>query len=54
MELKVSKEITGEWQNQRSETNKINNHVSWALILKLQAAGLNFEKLLGWTVSQKP
>ena len=32
MELKVSKEITGKWQNQRSETNK---YVSWALFLKL-------------------
>ena len=24
-------------------------YVSWALFLKLQAAGVNFEKLLGWT-----
>ena len=47
MELKVSKEITGKWQNQRSETNK---YASWALFLKLQAEGINFEKLLGWTV----
>ena len=47
MELKVSKEITGKWQNQWSEKNK---YVSWALFLKLQAAGINFEKLLGWTV----
>ena len=37
MELKVSNEITCKWQNQRSVT-------------KLQAAGINFEKLLGWTV----
>ena len=51
MELKVSKEITGKWQNQRSETNK---YVSWALFLKLQAAGINFEKLLGWTVFKNP
>ena len=42
MELKVSKEITDKWQNQRSETNK---YVSWTLFLKLQAAGINFEKL---------
>ena len=42
MEIKESKEITGIWQNQRSETNK---YVSWALFLKLQAAGINFEKL---------
>ena len=47
MELKVSKEITSKWQKQRSETDK---YVSWALFLKLQAAGINFEKLLGWTV----
>ena len=40
MELKVSKEITGKWQNQR--------------LLKLQAAGINFEKLLGWTVFKNP
>ena len=51
MELKVGKEITSKWQNQRSETNK---YVSWALFLKLQAAGINFEKLLGWTVSKNP
>ena len=51
MELKVSKEITGKWQNQRSETNK---YVSWALFLKLQAAGIIFEKLLGWTVFKNP
>ena len=51
MELKVSKEITGKWQNQRSETNK---YVSWALFLKFQAAGINFEKLLGWTVFKNP
>ena len=49
MELKVSKEITCKWQNQRSETN-----VSWALFLKLQAAGINFERLLGWTVFKNP
>ena len=47
MEIKVSREITGKWQNQRSETNK---YVSWTLILKLQTAGIKFEKLLGWTV----
>ena len=51
MELKRSKEITCKWQNQRSETNK---YVSWALLLKLQAAGINFEKLLGWIVFQNP
>ena len=52
MEIKVSKEITGIWQNrQRSETNK---YVSWALLLKLQAAGINFEKLLVWTVFKNP
>ena len=51
MELKVSKEIACKWQNQRSETN---NYVSWALFLKLQAAGINFEKLLGWTVFKHP
>ena len=51
MELKVSKEITGKWQNQRSETNK---YVSWALFFKLQAVGINFEKLLGWTVFKNP
>ena len=49
MLFKVSKEITGKWQNQRSKTNK---YVSRTLFLKLQAAGMNFEKqlLLGWTV----
>ena len=51
MELKVSKEITCKWQSQRFETNK---YVSWALFLKLQAAGINFEKLLGWTVFKNP
>ena len=51
MELKESKETTRKWQNQRSETNK---YVSWALFLKLQAAGINFEKLLGWTVFKNP
>ena len=51
MELKVSKEITCKWQNQRSETNK---YVSWALFLKLQAAGINFEELLGWTAFKNP
>ena len=51
MELKVSEEITCKWQNQRPETNK---YVSWALFLKLQAAGINFEKLLGWTVFKNP
>ena len=51
MDLKVSKEIAGKSQNQRFETNK---YVSWALFLKLEAAGINFEKLLGWTVFQKP
>ena len=51
MELKVSKGITCKWQNQRSLTNKC---VSWALFLKLQAAGINFEKLLGWTVFKNP
>ena len=45
MELKVGKEITCKWQNQRLETNK---YVLWALLLKLQTAELNFEKLLGW------
>ena len=38
MELKVSKEITCKWQSQRYETYK---YVSWALFLKLQAAGIN-------------
>ena len=47
MELKVGKEITSKWQNQRLETNK---YVSWALFLKPKTAELNFEKLLGWTV----
>ena len=51
MELKVNEEITFKWQNQRSETNK---YVSWALVLKLQAAGVNFEKLLSWTVFKNP
>ena len=51
MELEVSKEITCKWQNQRSETNK---YVSWALFLKLQAAAINFEKLLGITVFKNP
>ena len=51
MELKVSKEITGKWQNQRSETNK---YVSWVLFLKFQGAGINFEKQLGWTVFKNP
>ena len=46
MKLKVSKEITCKWQNQRNKTNK---YVSWAF-LTLQAAGINFEKLLGWTL----
>ena len=44
MELKVSKEIACKWQNQGSETNK---NVSWALFLKLQAAGISFEKQNG-------
>ena len=39
MELKLGKRIT--WL----ETNK---YVLWALLLKLQTAELNFEKLLGW------
>ena len=30
------------------------NYVSWALFLKLQAAGIIFEKLLGWTVFKNP
>ena len=52
MELKASKEITCKWQNQRSKTNK---YVSRALFLKLLAAEINFEKLLGWTtVFKKP
>ena len=51
MEIKVTKEMIGIWQNQRSETNK---YVSWALFLKLQAVGINFEKLLGWTVFKNP
>ena len=38
-------------KDQRSETNK---YVSWALFLKLQAAGINFETLLGWTVFKNP
>ena len=40
MELKVSKEITCKWQNQRSEKNE---YVSRALFLKVQAAGINFD-----------
>ena len=44
MELNVSKEITCKLQNQRSETNK---YVPKQIFLKLQAAGINFEKLLG-------
>ena len=51
MELKVSKEITCKWQNQRPGTNK---YVSEALFLKLQAAGINFENLLDWTVFKNP
>ena len=51
MEPKVSKEITCKWHKQRFETNK---YVSWALFLKLQAAGINFEKLLGQRVFQNP
>ena len=51
MELNVSKEITCKLQNQRPETNK---YVSLALFLKLQAAGISFEKLLGWTVFKNP
>ena len=51
MELEVSKEITCKWQNQRSDTKK---YVSWALFLKFQAAGINFEKLLDWTVFKNP
>ena len=51
MELKVSTEITCKWQDQRPETNK---YVSWALLFKFQAAGINFEKLLGWTVFKNP
>ena len=39
MELKLGKRIT--WL----ETNK---YVLWALLLKLQTAELNFEKLLCW------
>ena len=45
MKLKLGKQITCKWQNQRLETNK---YVLWALLLKLQTAELNFEKLLGW------
>ena len=42
MELKESKEITCKWQNQiGSETY---TYVSWALFLKLPAAGISFEK----------
>ena len=51
MEMKVGKEITCKWQNQRLETNK---YVFWALFLKLQTAELNVEKLLGWTVFKNP
>ena len=51
MELKVNEEIRFKWQNQRSETNK---YVSWALFLKLPSAGINFEKLLSWTVFKNP
>ena len=51
MELKVGKDITCKWQNQRLETNK---YVPWALFLKLQTAEINFEKLLGWTVFKIP
>ena len=40
IELKVGKEITCKWQNQRLETNK---YVPWALFLKLQSAEINFE-----------
>ena len=40
MKLKVSKEITCKWQNQRSAINK---YVSWALFLKLQPA-INLKK----------
>ena len=50
MPLKVSKEITCKWQNQRLETNK---YVSWALFLKLQAADINFEKTVGLNSFQK-
>ena len=42
MELKVNKEITWKWQNQRFETNK---YVSCALFLKLQTEEINIEKL---------
>ena len=51
MELKVSKEITCKWQNQRSEADK---YVFWAFFLKLQAAAINFEKLLAWTAFKNP
>ena len=51
MELKRSKEITCKWQNQGTKKNK---YVSWALFLKLQAAEISFEKLLGWTVFKNP
>ena len=47
MEHKARKKIASKWLNQRSETNK---YVYWTLFLKLQAGGINFEKLLGWTV----
>ena len=42
MELKVNKEITWKWQNQRFETNK---YVSCALFLKLQTEEINIENL---------
>ena len=51
MELKVSKEITCKWQNQRSETNK---YVSWALFLKLQAKSLFRQQASRWTVFKNP
>ena len=34
--------------------NGTSPEVSWALFLKLQAAGINFEKLLGWIVFKNP
>ena len=46
MELKVSKEITCKM----TKSGIRDKYVSWALFLKLQAAGTIFEKLLGWTV----
>ena len=51
MELKVSKEITCKWHKERFKTNK---HVFLALLLKLQTAEINFEKLLGWTIFKYP